>query len=157
MVFASLMPVIVGWCLVAICVVTFAWNVTRADGVKTVLIPVVVCALSFLAVVVVTGIAIGDVAGRILVLAVAVLVVGVAVGWLLAVRPGATATALGACLLCAGLLFQLVAPTGEGGAGDAFALGAVAVEAAVVWGLFTAGIGVGAFGRRRQPLDTPPG
>lgn len=73
---------------------------------------------------------------------------------------GATATALGAFLLCAGLLFQLLAPTGEGGAGDAFALGAVAFEAAVVWGLSMAGIAVGAFGRRRQPrqpLDMPPG
>ena len=116
MVFTSLMPVIVGWCLVAICVVTFAWGVTRADGVTSVLIPVVVCALSFLAVAVVTGVVIGNVAGRILVLVVALLVAGVAVGWLLVVRRGATATALGAFLLCAGLLFLRFPPlAGHGG------------------------------------------
>ena len=151
------LPLVLGWCVFTL--IFLAWAVARSDGRGSALFPSVVCAIVYAAVSITMTIVLEGADDRIAILVAGELAAGMALGLLLRVRPSVPAAALGVFLVGAGIPFHVHVSLWSDRALPhvLFVLGSLAVEAAVLWGFFMAGVFTAMRVRRGQPHRTIDG
>ena len=147
------MTVAIGWVMVSIAFVVLVAGLHWLRDVGAGLVAIAGCVTVLAA-----SQLVPPVIPRVLAIVGGEVVVGAIVGWWFARGVVSAGVLVGAALVCGALVVQLVPPSGDGGAGDAFALVGMAVVAAILWALvmvgFRAGVAARSASTAKHPADS---